>query len=224
MSKSCLDLFCGPGGASKGLHNAGFDVTGVDIIKQNDYPYHFIRKDIFNLNLDFIKEFDLIWASPPCQGYLPTNLNNPNCVRLIGATRFLLKQIGKPFVIENVPSDNIRCDLMLCGEMFKLKILRHRFFEVEGFGVPRLPHKDHKGTVANADYIGVYEGTPGNPRTKKKYGGLPKFTFADMKNALGIDWVKTKIGITEMIPPKYSEYIGKCFIEPPKSLEAFLNA
>lgn len=219
--KKALDLFSGPGGTCKGLQDAGFKVVGVDIIKQPDYPSEFIQKDVFELNLDFMKEFDLIWASPPCQGYIHTNRNKPGYSRLIGATRFLLKMIDRPYVIENVPTDEIRCDLMLCGTMFGLKLLRHRYFEISGFPVATIPHKEHSGTVAEGDYVAVYSGSPGNPRTKKRYGGLPKFTFEQMKEALGIDWVKTPDRITESIPPKYSEYIGKHFITPPITLESY---
>ena len=61
-----LDLFCGAGGTSKGLVDAGFDVTGIDIKDQPEYPFKFIKMDATKITLDFLKEFDFIWSSPPC--------------------------------------------------------------------------------------------------------------------------------------------------------------
>lgn len=199
-----LDLFCGPGGASFGLNACGFECVGIDI-KEQDYPFKFIKSDVFDLPIEFFKDFDLIWSSPPCQGYIDCNINKPNYLRLIEPVRKLLKNIKKPYVIENVQLAPIRHDLMLCGEMFNLKVIRHRYFEIEGFNVLPIKHIKHKGTVANGNYIACYNGSPGNPRTIMKYktkSAKPQ----EMANALNITW--TTKNITECIPPAYSKYIG----------------
>ena len=67
MSKPlALDLFCGGGGACIGMQQAGFEVVGIDIKPHKNYPGHFIQADIHDLPVS-IDDFDLIWASPPCQ-------------------------------------------------------------------------------------------------------------------------------------------------------------
>jgi hypothetical protein len=61
-----LDLYCGAGGASRGLQQAGFKVTGVDITPQPNYCGDaFIQSDVFEyLATAGLSRFDLIWASP----------------------------------------------------------------------------------------------------------------------------------------------------------------
>ena len=56
-----LDLFCGAGGCSVGYANAGFDVTGVDLQDQPNYPFRFVQADA--LNIHFIDGYDVIHAS-----------------------------------------------------------------------------------------------------------------------------------------------------------------
>jgi len=213
-----LDLFCGVGGVSVGLFNSGFEVVGVDINDQPNYPFKFINKSVFDLDLKFMAEFDLIHASPPCQAYLDGNQNNSrNHPKLIEPVRKLLDDIGKPYIIENVELAPIRHDLMLCGEMFQLKVLRHRFFEIQGFHVPQLKHIKHNGTVAKGDYVGVYSGSIPNDVLRKKYGPI-KFSLNQRKQAMNIHWAKNLKELFEAIPPKYYEYIGKQFIKPTTTL------
>ena len=90
-----LDLFCGAGGASMGYHRAGFDVVGVDIEPQPDYPFPFIQADVTKLDVRFVRLFAAVHASPPCQAHTTLIKGNQratagNHLDLIPQTRALL--------------------------------------------------------------------------------------------------------------------------------------
>jgi hypothetical protein len=87
-----LDLFCGAGGASKGLQRSGFHVTGVDHHPQPRYCGDiFIQANALTFNC---AGFDFIWASPPCQRYSLGSLRWKPSVWPddISAVRLLLKR------------------------------------------------------------------------------------------------------------------------------------
>ena len=76
-----VDLFCGMGGFSKGLQQAGCTiVAGVDLNKQalESYKLNFpdaaaIEADITKLTLKDLPEHDLLIGSPPCQKFSQAN-------------------------------------------------------------------------------------------------------------------------------------------------------
>lgn len=135
-----LDLFCCEGGAGTGYHRAGFDVTGVDIVPRPVYPFTFRQADAFELleDVDYLQSFDLVHASPPCQGY--TTMSNrwrghggkaDTWERGIAATRAGLQAAGVPYIIENVVGARaeMRAPVLLRGGDFGLEVDRPRLFE-----------------------------------------------------------------------------------------------
>lgn len=205
-----LDLFCGAGGASKGLMDAGFNrVIGIDIHEQSEYfqPEEFRQFDAIAFLKDADISFvDFIWASPPCQAYTYASKKARNLGKqypdLIEIARKALIKTGKPFVIENVTTAPLRKDLILCGEMFGLKIIRHRAFEIHGFKCKQPQHIKHKGTVKQGNYV-----------TVAGHGGDGKASLKAWQDAMKINWIRKKETLAQCVPPKYSEYIGKEFLK-----------
>lgn len=130
MKPRCIDLFCCAGGSSKGYARAGFDVVGVDIEPQPNYPFPFIRADVTELDPRFLATFDFIAASPPCQRYSNAQrLMGNRHPDLVAPTRALLKAAKRPYAIENVVGAPLIDPVELCGAMFGLRVYRHRLFE-----------------------------------------------------------------------------------------------
>lgn len=209
-----LDLFCCAGGAAVGYHRAGWEVVGVDIAPQPNYPFEFVQGDALEFVREHGHEFDAIHASPPCQAYsAPTRGTNRarNVVEgrehpdLIGATRAALEASGRPFVIENVDGAPVRKDLRLCGEMFGLGVLQHRWFELGGWTVAQPEHPPHRGRVRGWRHGVYYDG----PYVAAYGNGGGKATVEEMQAAKGITWTDDHRELREAIPPAYTEWIGE---------------
>ena len=201
-----LDLFCGAGGASRGLADAGFDVTGVDIVTRKNYPYRFIEGDALQADTN---GFDLIWASPPCQAYTQAAASQRNAGKvypdLMAATRAKLVASGIPYIIENTPGAPMRVDVVLCGSMFGLQLIRHRWFECS-FPVFTLhaPCQHHPNPV-----VACGNGTPTWSRARN---GGKCFKIGQVREAMGIDWMNRN-ELSQAIPPAYSRWLADRFLE-----------
>lgn len=62
-----VDLFCCGGGAAVGYQRAGFDVLGVDIVRQPEFPFAFEQGDALTFAIP--PEAVAIHASPPCKAH-----------------------------------------------------------------------------------------------------------------------------------------------------------
>lgn len=199
--KKLLDLFCGAGGAAKGYNSVGFEVTGIDIATQPHYPFEFFKYDVLKLPLDFLLMFDVIHASPPCQAYSECTpiKNKPFHPKIIREVSNMLRNSGKPYVIENVEGarGELRSPIMLCGTMFGLKVWRHRYFEIFPFwslSPMTCNHAGHPVTIR------------GGSNARKAQGGHRDIELE--RESMGIDWT-TETELSQAIPPAYTEWIGR---------------
>lgn len=200
-----LDLFCCGGGAGMGYHLAGFDVVGVDIAPQPRYPFTFAQADALEFLEEFGHEFDVIHASPPCQGYshLTPESSKGSHEKMIPAVRELCKASGKPYIIENVAGarKELESPAMLCGSMFGLRTQRHRFFETS-FPLEAPTKCDHSEIP-----LLVTTASKASRELRFKLGMKPK-SVKNAPAAYGIDWMGFA-ELKEAIPPAYTKYIGE---------------
>jgi hypothetical protein len=201
-----LDLFCGAGGASDGYARAGFEVTGIDVKHGKRYPYTYIKGDVRDyLDPEFLQQFDVIAASPPCQTFSATrHLRNAQGktttkINMIPLVRDALINANRIYVIENVPNAPLINPVQLCGSAFGLKVRRHRLFE-SNFKL--------KGTDCHHKQQGKPVGIYGSMRDEIPNGGHTAKTMDQANEAMGIDWMIWG-ELVESIPPAYTHYIGQ---------------
>ncbi len=214
-----LDLFCGAGLAADGYAAAGFEVWGVDLNPQPDYPYHFVQGDAIEYLQSVAGEeglfFDAIHASPPCQLFTRAGRlrdaqgGESKYADLLTPTLALLRDVAIPWVVENVEGAKVLMPgaVRLCGSSFGLEVQRHRLF---------LSNVPLKGTECRHDDFpadpltgrprpwGVYhvpsDAIPGGGRTARD----AEHARALMAVGRPLPWASLKEGF----PPVYSAHIG----------------
>lgn len=204
MKPRLLDLFCGAGGCSVGYARAGFEVVGVDLNPQPNYPFEFVQHDALTFPWD-PADFDAVHASPPCQAHSTLKARTQHIfhVDLVDDVRLLLRASGLPYVIENVPGAPLEAPVTLCGSSFGLGVRRHRLFETNfpvmappcAHGAQEVKYDRYQhGRHYRSPVVAVYGSGGGKAREH-------------WDEAMGIDWMNTA-ELAQAIPPAYTEHIG----------------
>lgn len=120
---TCLDLFSGAGGLSRGFYDAGYDVVlGVDFdeaalktFKENHGNAEAMKLDLFDhRNIDVIIDFlrkknvklDVLVGGPPCQGFSvagPRDMNDKRNTLYTAMVKLAERVKPQVVVLENVP-------------------------------------------------------------------------------------------------------------------------
>lgn len=217
-----LDLCCKAGGCSMGYFQAAKDlgieleITGIDIEPQPNYPFIFIQADAVEFLRANYMDYSHFHASPPCQPYSVSTIKFRNEGKIYRDNlldlRIEMEKTGLPGIIENVMPAPIPGDIVLRGDMFGLKVLKKRKFQLINWFcmAPGIPEKI--GSVKAGDYAQVL----GNGQLKVTGGGKFKVEGNNVlevwSNAMGIDWMTIE-ELAEAIPPAYTRYIGRSFLK-----------
>jgi DNA (cytosine-5)-methyltransferase 1 len=193
---------------SAGLRDAGFDVIGVDINPQPNYPARFIQADIMTMSShDFsvlCAGVDFIWASPPCQAFTAYKRRGGHVrprENLIPRVREMLQLTGIPYAIENVVGAPLQDAVVLCGSMFNLDVRRHRLIETSfPMLAPACQHEKQTPRFAPAT----------NRKNKRSTVevGVWRIPLDVQQRAMGIDWM-TREELSQAIPPAYAAFVGR---------------
>ena len=212
-----IDLFCGCGGLSLGIENAGFkvvfandiDKTCLETYKKN---FDIDSKNVFcgdirDLNRDYslikadISDLDLVCGGPPCQGFSMANrqriIDDPRNFLYKEYLVFLKHSKPKFFVIENVKGmlnkvNEILEDINLyLGSEYNVAF---SLFNVKNFGVPQSRERlIIIGNRIGVDSSKIIKNIAERSKSIKKYvlfdaiGDLPELKPNRLKNSNKIE-------------------------------------
>jgi DNA (cytosine-5)-methyltransferase 1 len=163
----------------------------------------FVQADALDHLYAHGREYDAVHASPPCHDHttLAARSGRDGTGQLLAETRSLLEAMSLTYVIENVPGAPMRPDVILCGEMFGLRTIRHRWFELGGWWTLCPMHPPHTARTST------------RKRMRDWLAGMHVSVTGDVgahvgAEAMGIDWM---IGreLSQAIPPSYTRWLGE---------------
>ncbi len=209
-----LDLFSCEGVGALGYARAGFEVVAVDLRPMPANPFDFYLADALGVLTDptLHERFDAIHASPPCQSETSLrHLSGNEHPNLLGPTLEALRAQPLPWIVENVEdTDQMPGALTLCGTHFDLSVdcsdgrrrwlKRHRKFLASfPLEAPTTPCACRDGRPI----VGVYGMGGGGPMTRGY-----KARAGEDRDAIGAPHA-TRYGLSQSIPPAYTEFLGR---------------
>jgi len=218
-----LDFCCKAGGTSMGYHMAGFNVVGIDIEPQPNFPFQFYVEDVMKIGDKQIngirRNFDALAGSPPCQGFgaLKALAKQPKPEILI-RVREIFEAADLPYIIENVPGAPLIDPVQVCGSALGLRVQRHRMFEsncdIEGTPCEHLwQDRDKRYThIPNKLYEDYRSGVV-SVAGRGDGSHFQNQSQAEIwSHAMGIDWMNME-EMGQAIPPFFTWHLGKQLIK-----------
>ena len=196
-----LDLFCGIGGAAYGYWTAGFDVLGVDVVAQPDYPFEFVQADAMTFPLD---GYDVVHASPPCKAHtaLWHRYKAPHD-DLLTPTLARLAEHDGVWIVENVVGAPMpTASVVVCGSAFGLPVRRHRLFAsnvvLRGAALRARDATRTGRRVRQRRYLDPHRAG------RRRYEGRRCRCGPRARRALDV----RQAGLSQAIPPAYTTFLG----------------
>ncbi len=150
------DLFCGPGGISEGLQQAGFDIVfGLDANRAAADTFAFnhpnaevVHTDAAGFTPEDIPDFDILVGGPPCVNFSSSKGGRRNILEGLRLVHIFLRAVyerqPKYWIMENVPRialhlpETIPLSWIGIDKKGELHVPRRLELNTADYGVPQL--------------------------------------------------------------------------------------